>query len=95
MILRGNFDLRAPSAVNSEIGERPVCPQVCPALRVSAVAGIVATEWGMGEPQKVASNLSGGWTDDPAEKAEALRARGKATAGPDFSEPGVGVGFRA
>jgi hypothetical protein len=33
--------------------------------------------------------------DDPAEEAETLRVRGKASAGADFGEPGVGAGFSA
>ena len=34
-------------------------------------------------------------TDDSAEEAETLRARGKAAAGADSGEPGVGAGFCA
>jgi hypothetical protein len=34
-------------------------------------------------------------TDDSSKETEALRARGKATAGAEFGEPGVGAGFCA
>src|SRR5580693_1911279 len=37
----------------------------------------------------------GGRTDDSAEEAEAQPARGKAAAGADFGQPGVGAGFCA
>src|SRR5208283_3126017 len=65
------------------------------ALWVSATAGAVATKRRTGEPQAVASGVSGGGIGDPAEEAKALRAGGKAAGGANFSQSGVGAGLCA
>jgi len=43
----------------------------------------------------IAHDLSRGGADDSTKETEALRARGKAAAGADGGEPGVGAGFCA
>ena len=62
---------------------------------VSAIACITAAKWRTGEPQEAASGVSRGGSGDPAEEAQALRARRQAAAGADFSQPGVGTGLCA
>src|SRR5205807_1712462 len=65
------------------------------ALWLSAAAGVAATRRRTSEPQTRASGVPGGGTDVAAKEAEALRTRGKAAAGADCGEPGVGFGFCA
>src|SRR6266478_4344914 len=65
------------------------------AVRVSAIAGAVAARRRTSESQAGASGVSGSGVELAAEETETLRASGKAAAGADGGESGVGTGFRA
>jgi hypothetical protein len=64
------------------------------AVRVSAPY-LAASQGRRGESRAPTSGVLRGRAEPSAEKAEALYARGKAAAGADFGEPGVGAGLCA